>query len=168
MVTVQAAQNADQAVVLDLFREYDEWLCSSLRHEYDAPIDAETLLESDVEHLQRFFPPEGRLLLAYEDEAAAGCCGVQTIGPRTAEIQRMYVRPTFRRRGIGRVLVEAAIREARAAGYSALRLASAGFMKEAHALYRRTGFHDIAPYAECEVPEAFRVHYLFMEQSLNH
>ncbi len=69
-------------------------------------------------------------------------------------------------RGIGRALVEAAIQEMRTAGYSTLRLDSARFMTEAHAVYRSAGFHEIAPYAESEIPEEFRIHWIFMELSL--
>ncbi len=117
--------------------------------------------------LHIFLPPGGRLLLAYDDSAAAGCACVRANTDRIAELKRMYVRPSHRRKGIGRALVDAVIKEVRLAGYSTLRLDSAGFMTDAHALYRSVGFQDIAPYPESEIPEEFRVHWVFMQLSLS-
>ena len=119
-----------------------------------------------METLGIFMPPEGRLLLAYEDGAAAGCVFVRTIGPQLAEIKRMYVRPAYRRRGIGRALVDACIAQMRAAGSTTLRLDSARFMADAHAVYRAAGFRDRGPYPESEIPPEFREHWVFMELQL--
>ena len=167
MLTIlQASKDDHQTVVRELFSEYLDWACPAVYREFGVPFDAEAMLEHDMAELQIFLPPNGRLLLAYDDAAVAGCACVRTIGPQIAEIKRMYVRPAHRRRGIGRALVEAAIEEMRAAGYSALRLDSARFMADAHALYRSAGFREIAPYSESEIPEEFRVHWVFMELSL--
>jgi GNAT superfamily N-acetyltransferase len=87
-------------------------------------------------------------------------------GDRTGEIKRMYVRPDFRGQGIGRALLEALLAEARPAGYRRVRLDSGPFMKAAHALYRRVGFHEIAPYPESEIPVAFHEQSVFMEKQL--
>jgi ribosomal protein S18 acetylase RimI-like enzyme len=152
-------------VVRDLFREYLQWACPAAQRAFGVSFDADAMLAHDMADLQVFLPPGGRLLLAYDEGAVAGCACVRTIGPQIAEIKRMYVRPAHRRRhwpGIG----SNAIAEMRAAGYSALRLDSARFMTAAHALYRAAGFREISPYAESEIPEAFRVHWVFMELAL--
>ena len=78
----------------------------------------------------------------------------------------MYVRPAYRRKGVGRALVDATIKEVRAAGYSTLRLDSARFMTDAQALYRSAGFREISPYPQSEIPEQFRVYWVFMELPL--
>ena len=167
MLTIlQASSDKHETIVRDLFREYLHWVCPAIQHEFGVSFDAEAVLEHDLADLHVFLPPIGRLLLAYDDAAVAGCACVRTIGPQIAEIKRMYVRPAHRRRGIGRVLAETAIKEMRAAGYSTLRLDSARFMTDAHALYRSAGFREIAPYAESEIPEEFRIHWIFMELSL--
>jgi ribosomal protein S18 acetylase RimI-like enzyme len=62
------------------------------------------------------------------------------------ELKRLYVRPSYRKDGIGRLLVERAIQEARSAGYSQMRLDTLPSMHAALALYRRLGFLEIAPY----------------------
>jgi GNAT superfamily N-acetyltransferase len=75
----------------------------------------------------------------------------------------MYVRPAFRRKGIGRALAQRLISEARGIGYASIRLDSTRFMKAAHALYRSLGFREIEPYPESEIPPEFQSHWVFME-----
>lgn len=167
MLTIlQAVTEEHKVIVLDLFSEYLHWAVPEIFREYGAVFDTEEVLKHDQENLQIFWPPNGCLLLAYEESVAAGVACVRTIGPQIAEIKRMYVRPAYRRRGIGRALIDTAIREVRAAGYSTLRLDSARFMTDAHAVYRSAGFRDISPYLESEVPAAYHPYWVFMELSL--
>lgn len=125
--------------------------------------DAESILAHDMETLDIFMPPQEFLLLASDDGALAGCACVRTIGNRVAELKRMYVRPAFRRKGIGHLLVDQTISTVKQLGYAALRLDSAGFMADALSLYRACGFQDRPPYEESEIPPEYREHWVFME-----
>ena len=78
----------------------------------------------------------------------------------------MYVRPGFRRRGRGGALVQKTIEVARSQEYSILRLDSARFMSDAHALYRSFAFKDIEPCEGSEIPAEYREHWVFMELEL--
>ena len=111
-------------------------------------------------------PPDGRLLLAFDEDAAVGIACMRRIGPLTAEIKRMYVQPSHRRAGIGRVMLDRLIAEARTVGYERIRLDSPDFMTAAHSLYRSSGFVRISPYAESEIPDEFKPHAVFMEKPL--
>ena len=51
-------------------------------------------------------------------------------------------------------------------GYQLIRLDSARFMKEAHQLYRSTGFKEITAYEGSEIPKKFQEHWVFMELAL--
>jgi ribosomal protein S18 acetylase RimI-like enzyme len=63
------------------------------------------------------------------------------------EMKRLYVRPAYRGKGLGRVLVKRVIADARAIGYERMRLDTiASSMKDAVELYRRMGFQEIPPY----------------------
>jgi GNAT superfamily N-acetyltransferase len=64
-----------------------------------------------------YSPPEGRILLAIDSTKAAGCGAFHRMTPEICELNRMYVRPQFRRLGIGRQLAGALIVAAREAGY---------------------------------------------------
>jgi putative acetyltransferase len=112
--------------------------------------------ERELEALAvRYAPPEGLLLLAFSDGAAAGCAGLRRLPAGAAEAKRFFVRPDARGRGMGVLLLARLVREARAAGYETLCLETQpGEMDLAIAMYRRAGFRETAPYVEAPVPGA--------------
>jgi putative acetyltransferase len=93
-------------------------------------------------------PPSGRLLLARVDGVVAGCVGIRPIGSDGCEMKRLFVRPGFHGQGLGRQLVVAVIEEARAAGYTTMKLDTVPSMAVAQRLYDSLGFPDIRPYRE--------------------
>jgi putative acetyltransferase len=94
-----------------------------------------------------YAPPEGRLLLAEFDGQLAGCIALHKLGSDICEMKRLYLRPQFRGKGLGRVLTERIIAEAREIGYRRMRLDTVEpVMKDAVAMYRKIGFQEIPPY----------------------
>jgi putative acetyltransferase len=90
--------------------------------------------------------PAGRLLLARCNDMIAGCAALRKIDSTVCEMKRMYVRPQFRGKKIGRQLSLRLIEEARLIGYEKMRLDTVPSMVSAIALYRSLGFKEIAPY----------------------
>ena len=98
--------------------------------------------------------PRGRLLLATCDEALAGCVGLREQSPTICEMKRMYVRPMFRRQGIGRRLAVELIAAARQIGYERMRLDTLATMSIPRELYHSLGFQPVAPYYHNPIPGA--------------
>ncbi len=94
-----------------------------------------------------YAPPEGRLLLAEYGGELVGCVALHQLEPSVCEMKRLYLRPQFRGKGLGRALADHIIAEARQIGYQCMRLDTVEpVMKDAVAMYRKLGFKEIAPY----------------------
>jgi ribosomal protein S18 acetylase RimI-like enzyme len=108
--------------------------------------------------------PKGRLLLAYVDGELAGCGAVRALPDvdyaNACEMKRLYVRPAFRRFGLGRMLAQALLDAARGAGYSVLLLDTLDDMEAARGMYTSLGFEEVPPYYFNPIPGA---HYLKAE-----
>src|SRR5213075_1885830 len=94
----------------------------------------------------KYARPGGVVLIAREGAQAAGAIAYRMVEPGTCEMKRLYVRPAFRGRGLGRQLAEGIIEEARHIGYRAMRLDTLSSMVEARALYQSLGFLAIPRY----------------------
>jgi putative acetyltransferase len=105
-----------------------------------------------------YAPPRGLLLLA----PGAGCVAVRPLDAATAEMKRLYVRPSARGAGLGRLLARAAVGHGRELGFTRMVLDTMpAQMAEAVSLYRSMGFVPTAPYSAHPTPGA-----LCMELSL--
>ncbi len=118
--------------------------------EYASEIEVDLCFQSFDRELAElpgcYAPPEGRLFLALEDSSPAGCVAMRKTGEDVCEIKRLYVRPAFRKQGLGRHLADRVIAAARETGYARMRLDTLGTMRAAIALYQSLGFQRIAPY----------------------
>jgi putative acetyltransferase len=139
LVLIQAESPSQIAQARELFLEYAQSLGFSLCFQnFDQEL---AKLPGD------YAPPDGRLLLAECEGELAGCVALHKLDQSICEMKRLYLRPQFRGKGLGRALAEGIIAEARQIGYQRMRLDTVEpVMKDAVAMYRRFGFKDIAPY----------------------
>ena len=101
----------------------------------------------EIGHLKdEYASPRGAFLLAELDGADVGCIGVRRFSGDTGEIKRLYVAPSARGHGVGRLLAEKIVSVAKSLGYARLRLDTLPEMKAAQTLYESLGFKPIAPY----------------------
>jgi ribosomal protein S18 acetylase RimI-like enzyme len=97
-----------------------------------------------------YVAPRGALLLALVNGEVAGCGALRPLSDvdyaNACEMKRLYVRPTYRRLGLGRVLAQALMDQALRAGYSVMLLDTLDDMEAARGLYVALGFEEIPPY----------------------
>lgn len=150
----QATSPAEIAQARELFLEYAQSLGFSLCFQN---------FDNELANLPGdYSPPDGRLLLAEYEGQIAGCVALHKLEDGVCEMKRLYLRPAFRGRGLGRTVADRIISEARQIGYERMRLDTVEpVMKDAVAMYRRIGFREIAPY--CKNPMAGA---LYMELKL--
>jgi DNA-binding MarR family transcriptional regulator len=91
-------------------------------------------------------PPHGAFLVARLRGEPVGCGGLKLHGDEPAEVKRMWVDRTARGLGVGRRLLGALEERARDAGAPAVRLETNRALTEAIALYRSTGYREVAPF----------------------
>jgi GNAT superfamily N-acetyltransferase len=121
-----------------------------LVREYAAALDVDLSFQNfaaELEHLPtEYATPAGAFILAEDDGQYLACIAVRQFAAGVAEIKRLYVAPAARGRGLGRVLVERIIAEARKLGYRSLLLDTLPFMMEAQSLYLSMGFKATTAY----------------------
>jgi GNAT superfamily N-acetyltransferase len=91
-----------------------------------------------------FAPPDGTFLVGFHDGEPVCAGGIKRIAPDAAEIKRMYVAPSARRRGVARTLLAALEDAARDRGYAFVRLDTGPRQQHAVALYASAGYTEIA------------------------
>ena len=127
---------------------------AALFREYAASLDVDLCFQNFEAELAGlpgdYAAPAGHLLLAFVDGALAGCGALRPLAEadyaNACEMKRLFVRPAFRRVGLGRILAQALLDEARRAGYSAMLLDTLDDMESARELYASLGFVEIPPY----------------------
>ena len=144
MNLVPAQTVGDIETAQTLFREYQRFLGVDL------------CFQGFAEELAtlpgRYAPPRGRLLLAREGERAAGCVALRPLEDGACEMKRLFVRPAYRGRGLGRLLAARIVSEATALGYALMRLDTLETLDEAMRLYTSLGFRRRPPYYANPLP----------------
>jgi len=136
----------DLLAVRSLFQEYADSL--------DFELDFQDFREEMETLPGKYAPPLGSIFLARENGETVGCVAVRPLGEDICEMKRLYVKPAYRGKRLGRELALAIIEEAKRLGYKAMRLDTVVAMKEASALYRTLGFQTIDAYCYNPLPDA--------------
>ncbi|AWB86014.1 GNAT family N-acetyltransferase [Mycetocola zhujimingii] len=95
---------------------------------------------------ERFVPPVGDFVIAFEDGRAVGCGGVRSLTPSRFEVKHLYLRPESRGRGWGKQLLAELESRAAALGATEVVLDTNASLEAAGGLYRRSGYASIEPY----------------------
>ena len=126
-------------VIRDLFREYEK--------ELNEDICFQSFDEELKDPLKKYGPPSGDLVLAYWEDEIAGCIALTSMKePGACEMKRLYVKPSFRKNKIGRLLIEELLSSAKERNYKRMRLDTFLKLQAAIHLYQQYGFANISAY----------------------
>lgn len=153
-----ARSHAELAVAAALFREY----VTSLPF----PLDYQGF-EQEVANLPgKYAEPMGCIVLAWRQvdgqSVPVGCIAMRPLATESlrtgdiepvCEMKRMYVKPSARGTGLGRVLAEQLLTHAKAAGYRMMKLDTESTFVAATTLYRSLGFADCERYNDDPQPD---------------
>jgi uncharacterized protein (TIGR02246 family) len=132
MKIIQAHTKRHIEEVRALFREYQVFLGVDLGFQG---------FEEELAGLPgKYVPPDGLLLLAMSGQKAAGCGALRKLDGRRCEMKRLFVRPKFRGRGLGKTLAKRLVDEALRMGYSTMVLDTLDKLKAAMGIYESLGF----------------------------
>ncbi|MHC4476196.1 MAG: GNAT family N-acetyltransferase [Planctomycetota bacterium] len=141
-----AETDKDFEAIKQLFVEYADFLFelltphSSSRAEYHS----QKTLDEANNLPGEYAWPKGCILLAEYEGEIAGCIAVSKIAKDLCELKRVYVKPKFRRMGIGKELGDAVIERAVQLKYERIRLiTNYDLFIGARPLYRSLGFKEI-------------------------
>lgn len=135
-IEVRPLQSAEDATEFRTLNE--EWI---VKHFALEKKDIETLSDPESTILRK----GGAIFMASvaEEEAAVGCVALIPMGGGVFELSKMAVSPRLRGRGIGRVLIEYTIAQARLMGAKSLFLGSNSKLPAAVHLYESVGFRHV-------------------------
>lgn len=143
-IEITAAYDRPEEVGV-LFSEYTDMLI-----ENDSSFQQYLELQNydeEIKHLEvKYGMPDGRLYVVYCDGKLAGCIGLRKIDDQNCEMKRLYVRPQFRGKKIGNLLIEKIIADVKAIGYSYMLLDTLPFLQSAIHMYKKCGFYEIESY----------------------
>jgi len=127
--------------IRELFREYQQALGEDLCFQS---------FEAELENpLKKYVLNKGAIILAYHENEVCGCIALQSLADKdegVCEMKRLYVRPAFRKLGIGRLLVDKLLEVAREKGYKKMKLDTLKRLGPAIDLYITYGFVTTQPY----------------------
>ena len=139
--------------VRELFTEYTQMLADN-----DPVVRKYLSMQSyddELAHLsKKYGRPEGRLYVAFDGEMPAGCIALRDMGEGRCEMKRLYVKPEYRKHGLGKIMSERIIEEARGEGYHSMFLDTLEWLQPAIRLYHNLGFYEIESYNDNPMDKA--------------
>ena len=110
--------------------------------------------EEELEHLpEKYAAPDGCILLAWDELDCVGCVCIRPLRNDVCEMKRLYVKPAYRGKGLGRLLAEKIVQLGIDKKYTRIQLDTLNSMLSAVGLYKSLGFVETDQYYNNPHPE---------------
>ena len=140
MFAIRRYTDTDHAAARDLFIAVNRELApAGMCEAFERYI--ERSLAEEIDRLASYYEEkQGAFFVAHEGETLAGMFGLEGLGTPAAELRRMYVAASFRKRGLARMMLEHAEHVCREARTPMLTLSTSELQQAALAFYRNAGY----------------------------
>jgi putative acetyltransferase len=103
--------------------------------------------DADIKDIDSSYFQRGGTFFVLEekDGSIIGVYGLYPLEKHTCELRKMYLHKAHRGKGLGKLLLEDALTQARHLGFRRMTLETASVLKEAIALYKSYGFAEYTP-----------------------
>jgi GNAT superfamily N-acetyltransferase len=135
ITAVDPAEPAAQHCLREYYAELDR--------RFDSGYDPQQAVPVELDEMRA---PDGTFLVATRHGEPVACGALKRSGDAHVEVKRMWVSPTVRGMGLGRWLLRELERAAAAMGARAVRLDSHSALTEALAMYRSSGYREVADF----------------------
>ena len=160
-------KESDLGAIKLILTEYMTFIANEMiKPPWKFNLDIEYGVDFTMNNLDKFAEPDGRLLLVEVDGEIAGTISLRKIREDAGEIKRMYVKPKFRGKKLGNLLIEEVIKISQRNEFSKLYLDTAHFMSSAISLYKKYGFKETTSYPESVLPKSLLNTMIFMMKEL--
>lgn len=112
------------------------------------PETTREMFELPLPDPDRYRAPDGAFLVAWSEDLPVGCVSLRRLGPKLAEVKRLWVHPHARGQGLGLRLMRTVEARARDLGYTHAKLDSNTSLVAAINLYRSDGWSECDPYTD--------------------
>ncbi|NPD90460.1 MAG: GNAT family N-acetyltransferase [Asgard group archaeon] len=168
-VTIKTDQDKTAFVKLNI--EYFEWVWDQFIESFNTDVipligTPEEYVENNKEEFFSYFPPKGICYLIRDGDNYIGMGALRKIKEGICEIKRMYVKSSYRGKGLGKSLLDKLTDDAKNFGFSKIYLDVGPYNIAAQGLYKKFGFIQREPYPETEAPKEFLEHWTFMEKEI--
>jgi GNAT superfamily N-acetyltransferase len=142
--TIYPSDENEVRMIRELFRGFESWMRERYKHKLHLIDEMFASYDEELADLpNRYAPPQGNLLLALRERQALGCVALRRIDDDCCEMARMFVDSAFQKQGVGRLLAERLISDAKVMGFKIMNLRTGKGQHEAIGLYQSLGFETI-------------------------
>ena len=158
--------------LIDLNEEHISWIATEVLEQYNIDVIAilgqtsREYAEKKVKEFSSYIPPEGIYYILQVENKIAGMGALRKLKPSVGEVKRMYIRPEYRGKGLGKAILEKLLKKGKEFGYTTILLDTGLFMSAAQHIYHLAGFQDREEYPESEVPVEIRHLWSYMEKKI--
>ena len=136
--SLRQASNKDCEAIIDLVY--------GVLEEYGLKPDP-AATDADLDNIEQSYFERGGAFFVLEDrsDSIIGAYGLYPLEKQTCELRKMYLHKDHRGKGLGKLLLDSALAQARELGFTRVALETASVLKEAIALYESYGFEKYRP-----------------------